>query len=63
MSIEKMDYINVVGLMSDLDRTLEKLIESGSFHITQSSDEQEGMHRLEGENPYKELLKNIIQLF
>lgn len=62
MSIEKMDYINVVGLMSNLDRTLEKLIESGCFHITQPSDEQEGMHRLDGENPYKELLKEIVSV-
>ncbi len=60
MSIEKMDYINIVGFMDDLDRTLEKCIESGCFHISKSAEEQSGMSRLESENPYKELLKDII---
>ncbi len=60
MSIEKMDYINIVGFMDELDRTLEKCIESQCFHISKSVEEQDGMKRLEGENPYKELLKDII---
>lgn len=60
MSIEKMEQINLVGLMSDLDRTFEKCLESGCFHIIQPVEEQDGMRRLEAENPYKELLKNIV---
>ena len=33
MSIEKMEYVTIVGLMKDLDRTMEKCVESGCFHI------------------------------
>ncbi|MGN0612999.1 MAG: V-type ATP synthase subunit I [Porcipelethomonas sp.] len=60
MSIEKMEYLNVVGLMKDLDRTLEKCVESGCFHITRPSEEHDGMIRIDHENPYKELLKRIV---
>lgn len=60
MSIEKMDYINIVGFMDDLDRTLEKCVKSECFHISKSVEEQSGMSRLEGENPYKEFLKDIV---
>ena len=62
MSIEKMEYVNLVGLINNLDNTLEKCLESGCFHINQITDVQENMVRLDGENPYKNLLKTIISL-
>lgn len=62
MSIEKMEYVNLVGLIKNLDNTLEKCLESGCFHINEITDVQENMTRLEGENPYKNLLKIIISL-
>ncbi len=64
MSIEKMEYVSVVGLMSDLDATLEQCVESGCFHINDAkqSDEKNAMSRVEGENPYKNLLKKIVSM-
>ncbi len=62
MSIEKMEYLSLVGLTSDLDKTLEKCIESGCFHINEEVDEQGQMTRIERENPYKNLLKKIISM-
>ncbi len=62
MSIEKMEYLNMVGLMSDLDRTLEKCVQSGCFHINEEKDTQETMTHVDGENPYKELLKKILSM-
>ncbi len=62
MSIEKMEYLSIVGLMADLDETLEKCVESGCFHINDSDEGQEAMVRVEGENPYKNLLKRIISM-
>ena len=60
MSIEKMEYVSIAGMIKELDRTLEQCVESGCFHICEPVEEHEGMRRLEGENPYKELLKRII---
>ena len=61
MSIEKMEYVSLAGMAHELDRTLEKCVESGCFHICDPpSDEREGVRRQEGATPYKELLKRII---
>ena len=63
MSIEKMEYITLAGMEHELDRTLEKCVESGCFHICEPpADEREGVRKPEGENPYKEILKRIIAL-
>jgi len=62
MSIEKMEYVSLVGLMSDLDKTLEKCVESGCFHINDSEEATDKMTRVEGENPYKPLLKKILSM-
>ena len=63
MSIEKMEYVSLAGMEHELDRTLEKCVESGCFHICEPpADEREGVHKPEGENPYKELVKRMIAI-
>lgn len=62
MSIEKMEYLSLVGYLSNLDRTLEKCVESECFHINEAVDGQDNMSSLDVENPYKDLLKRIISL-
>ena len=42
MSIEKMEFLTIVGVMKDLDRVLEKCVESGCFHMTDASKETSG---------------------
>ena len=55
MSIEKMEFLTIVGVMKDLDRVLEKCVESGCFHMTDASKETSGNNeefiRLDEENP------------
>lgn len=65
MSIEKMEYVMLVGLEKHIDRTLAKCVESGVFHITdamKSSTADASFIRLGGENPYKSLLKRIVSI-
>ena len=66
MSIEKMEFLTIVGVMKDLDRVLEKCVESGCFHMTDASKETSGNNeefiRLDEENPYKDLLKRIVDI-
>lgn len=66
MSIEKMEFLTIVGVMKDLDKSLAKCVESGCFHMADASKEvsvNEGEFvRIDDENPYKELLKRIIEL-
>ena len=63
MSIEKMEYVSLAGMKHELDRTLEKCVESGCFHICEPpADEREGVCKPEGENPYKDILKRMIAL-
>ncbi len=62
MSIEKMEYLSLVGYLSNLDNALEKCVESECFHINDANDRRENMVHLDGENPYKELLKKIVSL-
>lgn len=65
MSIEKMEYVTIVGLMKDLDKAMENCVESGCFHIADASKEssgEEGFSRPGGDNPYKSLLKRVISI-
>lgn len=66
-SIEKMELVNIVGLLKYLDDTLIQCIRSGVFHIEQSSQIAEesgaaGFVNLHEQNPYKDLLKQIISI-
>lgn len=66
MSIEKMEFLTIVGVMKDLERVLAKCVESGCFHMTDASKEtsesNEEFVRLDEENPYKDLLKRIVDI-
>lgn len=65
MSIEKMDFIAVTGLMKYLDRALSVCADCGYFHIADAVKESasEGTFiRLDGDNPYKPLLKRIVSV-
>lgn len=62
MSIEKMEFLTIIGVVRDLDRALEKCVESGCFHMSDAVKESAGngeFSRPDGDNPYKELLKRI----
>lgn len=64
MSIEKMELVNIAGLMNDLDEVLLKCCESSCFHIEapQHSSDQNGFKALREENPYSEILKKVYSL-
>lgn len=67
MSIEKMELVNIVGRMKDLDQTLLKCMESGCFHIesstkTLSSEQKQGFTKLTEQNPYTSLVKRIVSI-
>lgn len=65
MSIEKMKFVTIVGLMKHLERALEKCADSGCFHISDAVKESgsEGVfQRVGGENPYKSLLKRVVAI-
>lgn len=66
MSIEKMEFLTIVGVMKDLDQSLAKCVESECFHMADASKEisfgNEEFVRIDDENPYKELLKRIVDL-
>ncbi|MCM1227039.1 MAG: ATPase [Clostridium sp.] len=65
MSIEKMKLVTIVGLMKNLDRALGKCADSGCFHITDAVKESASdgtFKRLDGENPYKLLLKRLVSV-
>lgn len=66
MSIEKMEFLTIVGVMKDLERVLAKCVESRCFHMADASKETSGNNpefvRLDEENPYKELLKRIVDI-
>lgn len=65
MSIEKMEFVTIVGLLKYIDRALEKCADSGYFHIADAAKEAAAAGefiRLEFENPYKSLLKRIISV-
>ncbi|MDR0984834.1 MAG: hypothetical protein LBL93_07555 [Ruminococcus sp.] len=69
MAIEKMSYINIVGLNRYIDDAIHKCTESGCFHIeeavkTVDSDEEELIGRLEidNNNPYKTALRQLLHM-
>ncbi len=65
MSIEKMEFVTIVGLMKYLDRAMARCADSECFHIVDALKESitsDSFVRLEGENPYKPLLKRIISI-
>lgn len=66
MSIEKMEFLTIVGVMKDLDKSLAKCVESECFHMADASKEvsagNDEFVRIDDENPYKELLKRIVEL-
>lgn len=67
MSIEKMELVNIVGRMKDLDQTLLKCMESGCFHIesstkTLSSEQKQGFTKLTEQNHYTSLVKRIVSI-
>lgn len=64
MAIEKMELVNIVGLMSELDKTLEKCCESECFHIEPAFASADSKHLklLNERNPYQQSLKQLSSL-
>lgn len=65
MSIERMELVNVAGLLKDLDAVLLRCCQSECFHIEAAShdmDDSKGFKVLNEENPYKEVLKRLYSL-
>lgn len=61
MAIEKISLINLVGLMSDLDNTLFKCLQSGYFHPEKAHNSQ-GFIPIKSDNIYSGLLEKITKL-
>lgn len=60
-----MSLVNLVGNMTDLDKTLLRCLKSGYFHpemAIHSAESAHGFTVLEGENPYTQLLNQAIRL-
>ena len=59
MSIEKMEYVNIAGVMKELDDVLKKLSDCGCFHIEPASKAggKESFSSHKEENPYAPILK------
>lgn len=67
MAIEKMQLVNIAGLMSDLDTALLKCCESGCFHIEpaipKTDNSRSGsLHMLNEKNPYTPVKKRFSAL-
>ncbi len=66
MAIEKMELVNIAGLVSDLDQVLLKCCQSNCFHIElaihSAEEERKGLSTLNEENPYTSVLRNITKL-
>ena len=65
MSIEKMELVNVAGLLKDLDEVLLKCCQSECFHIEEASkdiDDDKGFISLIEDNPYISTLKRLYSL-
>ena len=66
MAIEKMELVNIAGLVKDLDTVLLKCCESKCFHIEYAIHSTEhknsGLETLNEENPYADILKKIVGL-
>ncbi len=61
MAIEKISLIDLVGLMSDLDETLLKCLQSGYFHPEKAHNSQ-GFVPVKTDNIYASLLEKITKL-
>lgn len=62
MSIEKMQLVNIAGLVKDLDAALIRCSDSGCFHIESAgrlAGEKQGFSSLKEENPYTVTLKHL----
>lgn len=65
MSIEKMKLVQITGNVKDFDRILRRCSASGLFHpeqIPQTAAKVAGYARAEEENPYKEMLNELIDI-
>lgn len=65
MATEKMALVNIVGIIDELDDTLEKCCESGCFHIEPAfseGSENSKMRMLGDKNPYAQPMKNLSQI-
>ena len=64
MATEKMELVNIIGLMGDLDKTLEECCESGCFHMETavSSSNNNNLKLINEKNPYQTALKNFSSL-
>lgn len=66
MAIEKMELVNIAGLVKDLDQTLLKCCQSECFHIELASQSSEIKNNelvaLNEENPYTSTLRKLINL-
>ena len=62
MAIEKMQLVNIAGLLSDLDKTLLRCCESGCFHMEQAvtgKDSHSSLKMLNEKNPYTATMKKL----
>ena len=66
MSIEKMMLVNIAGQIDGLDRVIEKCVNSECFHIESASStfdaENSGFVQLREENPYKDILSELLTI-
>ena len=66
MAIEKMELVNIAGLIGDLDQVLLKCCQSNCFHIElaihSATEDKKGLSTLNEENPYTSVLRNIAKL-
>lgn len=66
MAIEKMELVNIAGLVGDLDEVLLKCCQSNCFHIElaihSAEEEKKGLSTLNEENPYTPVLRKILNL-
>lgn len=65
MGIEKMELVNIAGLLTDLDDVLLRCCQSGCFHIepaSTSDNDSHGLRMLNEQNPYLPILKDYISL-
>lgn len=65
MGIEKMELVNIVGKLEDLDNVLLKCCESKCFHIEPAINESsrvKGLKLLNEDNPYTDLLSKYKML-
>ncbi len=65
MAIEKMELVNIAGLLRDLDTVLLRCCQSGCFHIevaVHSGENKSKLVTLNDDNPYTPTLKRLIVL-